>query len=205
MQSLIDKFSKGKIELKFNLVKPLVEDKKRKRIKIIILILTFPILFCFFKLFQIMKLDNIFLMFGIIIVFFYLLDLFTKSNLLSLKNTGTMKFLPEKIEIMNNEKEEFIPINYSDILAIRYKGNVQTNIVTGKYPYYKSFHIKFMLKNNDAVIVESEFKLHLTSEDLKQFKTFEPHIIQVLEEINPKFGVLNVHKPINNFPNIPDL
>lgn len=194
MQSLINKFSSGKIEIKFKLIESVLKDKKRKRISNIVV---FSSVFFYFLMLPwifvaIGITSNVFI-YIVIILFFISLEVFTRIWLLQTKETGLIKFLPDKIEVINYKREEYIIINYVDILAIRYVINVPRSIVQ-RHPGIKSYNVKLILKNGDPEYFQIENKIFYTEDDKKEFRSFDPDLIKVLENINPKYGCERIDK-----------
>jgi len=203
MKDLIDKHSKGKIEIKFLLVNPITSNRKRK----ILLTIGFVIfsLLTFYIIPKTMQNLNINTFIPYAIGFFlplFLYDIITRIWLFRIKEIGMVKFLPESLQILTKNNMILETYSYSDIKKIRYKGNVPRTIIT-KSPDHKTFIVEFVFFDKPSIVFEIENKMYLTEEDENQFRTPDPGIEFVLDSINPKYGVEKVKKitaPKTNFP-----
>ncbi len=194
MKKLIDRYSKGKIEIKFHLVTPVTSNRKRKIVLSIglMLFLTFT-LYIVPKILQNLSLTGL-IPIGIGLgVFWLLFDFLTRIWLFKIKPIGIVKFLSETMQIQTTDNLINENISYSEIKGIRYQHNVPETVLT-KTPHTKTFIVEFVRYENMPVIIEVEKNMFVTKEEANQFRIPEPDLETVLSYINAKYGVERVKK-----------
>ncbi|MFA7273361.1 MAG: hypothetical protein WC044_05800 [Crocinitomicaceae bacterium] len=200
MKKLIDRYSKGKIQIKFHLVTPVTSNRKRKIILSIglMLFLTFTF-YVIPKILQNLNLTGL-IPIGIGLgVFWLLFDFIIRIWLFKINEIGIIKFLPETMQIQTTDNLINESISYSEVKGIRYQRNVPRTVLTNT-PDTKTFIVEFVRYENKPIIIEVENNMFVTKKDENQFRTPEPDLETVLSYINAKYGVERVKKI--NTPNI---
>lgn len=188
MKTIRDNFAGGKIDLKYYLVRPKYSKNEITSYVIILTIVVLSALILSINLLNFQQKNSTLFIVGLLllmIVPYYILG----KLVLKFDIIGNIQFneLYLSIQLKNQEPQE---IPYMEILKIEYCGGVREDLIS-KFVTYKTYKLRFLTADKRKVDLEAAQNMELTIEELNIQKRIEPTLINVVEAINPKYGIIN--------------
>ncbi|MCJ8292574.1 MAG: hypothetical protein HRT58_21750 [Crocinitomicaceae bacterium] len=193
MKNFIEKYSAGKIAIKFHVLSPLVKNEARKIIFYSLIALT--LLMFFIILPQASKdlgLPIVSVTIACTLLLMLGIDLYLKIKLFKVKRTGNVIFEKESLKQFDIKKNLILELPYSKIQKIEFKRNVPKSAVFAYSPTFKTLIVQFIKNKNEIITIELANDMYFTKEEASDFQGIEPNLERVLMELKPKFGVERV-------------
>lgn len=188
IKKLSKEYSGNKIRLKYYLTH---SKYTRKQVQIAVFAcLGFVLSLLYFVLKMITpKNDTIF---TIVLLGFVILLIGKMMNFFLLKYELVGKlYLDEEKLILDYKDRESQQIPYENILKIEYYGCVRESVISSENKY-KTYQIKLILSNHQIILFEAAKEMILTTKDQNIQRMIDPPLIEAINAISPKFGVVNV-------------
>ncbi|PHR31410.1 MAG: hypothetical protein COA38_08170 [Fluviicola sp.] len=193
MKNFTEKYSAGKIAIKFHVLSPLVKNEARKIIFYSLIALT--LLMFFIILPQVSKalgLPIVSVTIACTLLLILGIDLYLKIKLFKVKRTGNVIFEKESLKQFDIKKNLILELPYSKIQKIEFKRNVPKSAVFAYSPTFKTLIVQFIKNKNEIITIELANDMYFAKEEASEFQEIEPNLERVLMELKPKFGVERV-------------